>query len=181
MSDQLIGDIETTWAQNRNYALARGFRDLTHQAAAWSLFLRYQAQAERQYRRALEEFERLQSLRASLPNEPITVPQPEPEQPLTASSTEQTNPPTGSVRQHGFPASLIASDAEPVGGTDQGQAEQLGVPLDALQQLGVGHFQIPEAGVQVSGALRVDELAQAEPVDEPLDLAGRHGLLIQID
>ena len=70
MAEALIGDIETTRAQNRNYALARGFQDLTHQAAAWSLFLRYQAQAERQYRRALEEFERLKSLRASLPNEP---------------------------------------------------------------------------------------------------------------
>jgi hypothetical protein len=89
MSDLLIGDIETTRAQNRNYALARGFQDLTREASAWALFLRYQAQAERQYRRALEEFERLKSLRGELPNEPISGPQPEPD---TAGSDAQNEP-----------------------------------------------------------------------------------------
>src|SRR5580698_6613312 len=47
----------------------------------WSIFLRYQAQAERQYRRALEEFERLKSLPNVLPNEPICTPEPQQKSP----------------------------------------------------------------------------------------------------
>jgi hypothetical protein len=39
----------------------------------WRVFLRYQAQAERNYRSALEEFERLKALRDELPNEPTTT------------------------------------------------------------------------------------------------------------
>jgi hypothetical protein len=45
-------------------------------SATWSLFLRYQTLAERQYRRAIEEFERLKALRSELPNEPIFDAQP---------------------------------------------------------------------------------------------------------
>ena len=37
----------------------------------FALFLRYQTLAERQYRRAVEEFDRLKSLRGELPNEAI--------------------------------------------------------------------------------------------------------------
>ena len=40
------------------------------QSNAFTLYLRYSAQAERQYRRAIEEFERLKALRPELPNEP---------------------------------------------------------------------------------------------------------------
>jgi hypothetical protein len=62
-----------------------------------SLFLRYQAQAERHYCRAVEEFNRLKALRAELPNEPILEVQPEesettcapPDKPV---STPQPNP-----------------------------------------------------------------------------------------
>ncbi len=68
MSRDLSLDIEITRAQNRNYALAEGFHRMAQQPNnTWSLFLRYQAQAERQYRRALEEFSRLKALRAEFP------------------------------------------------------------------------------------------------------------------
>ncbi len=84
MSKELAGDgdIEITRTQNRNYCLADGFLRQVRQSNGWSLFLRYQAQAERQYRRALEEFDRLKALRPLLPNqampdEPISDPQPE--------------------------------------------------------------------------------------------------------
>src|SRR5437773_4314005 len=87
MSQELAGDgdIEITRAQNRNYALGEGFHRLARQSNGWSLFLRYQAQAERLYRRAVEEFERLKALRPvlpkaprpDLPNEPILEVQPE--------------------------------------------------------------------------------------------------------
>ncbi len=79
MNQQLAGDgdIEIARAQNRNFLLAEGFHRLTRESNSWSLFLRYQAQAERLYRRALEEFERLKALRGELPNEPISDPEPE--------------------------------------------------------------------------------------------------------
>ena len=64
-------DFEITKAQNRNFIMADGFHRVAKTANTWSLFLRYQAQAERLYRRALEEFERLKALRPELPNEPI--------------------------------------------------------------------------------------------------------------
>jgi hypothetical protein len=81
MSKQLAGEgsAEVTRSQNRNYCLADGFVRLARQSNGWSVFLRYQAQAERQYRRALEEFDRLKALRSVLPNEPNSPLQPEPE------------------------------------------------------------------------------------------------------
>ncbi len=63
------GDITVTQAQNRNYLLGEGFDRIAQKSNSWSLCLRYQAQAERQYRRAVEEFERLKKLRPELPNE----------------------------------------------------------------------------------------------------------------
>jgi hypothetical protein len=85
MDPDLCGDIPTTREQNRNYALGEGFHRMVKTSDAWKLFLRYQAQAERQYRRAIEEFERLKALRHELPNEPISVPQPEPEEVIPPS------------------------------------------------------------------------------------------------
>jgi hypothetical protein len=72
------GDIEITRAQNRNYLLGEGFHRMVKHSNSWSLAIRYQAQAERHYRRAVEEFERLKALRQEFPNEPIFDPQPEP-------------------------------------------------------------------------------------------------------
>jgi hypothetical protein len=98
------GDIEITRAQNRNYALAEGFHRMARQGNSWSLFLRYQAQAERHYRRAVEEFDRPKALRVELPNEAILEVQPEesetacapPDEPI---STPQPNPEPPGVGQ----------------------------------------------------------------------------------
>jgi hypothetical protein len=65
------GDIEITRAQNRNFCMADGFAHQAHKSHIWTLFLRYQSQAERQYRRALEEFNRLKALRSELPTQEI--------------------------------------------------------------------------------------------------------------
>ena len=78
------GDIEITRAQNRNHLLGEGFHRMVQQSNSWSLAMRYQAQAERHYRRAVEEFERLKALRQELPNEAVLDPQPEPNEPLTS-------------------------------------------------------------------------------------------------
>jgi hypothetical protein len=113
MSKELAGDgsIEITRAQNRNYCLADGFLRLVRQSNGWSIFLRYQAQAERQYRRALEDFDRLKALRhdlpnEELPNEPISGIQTQHE-PATYSSPE-TNPPP----QQNIPSAPFAGDPE---------------------------------------------------------------------
>jgi hypothetical protein len=90
MSPELAGDgdIEITRAQNRNLALAEGFQHVARQSNSWSLFLRYQAQAERHYRRAIEEFDRLKSQRAAMPNEPISALQTEENETPGPSSNE---------------------------------------------------------------------------------------------
>ncbi len=46
-------DHPVTPARNRNFLLAEGFHRTSRQSNSWSLFLRYQAQAERLFRRAL--------------------------------------------------------------------------------------------------------------------------------
>jgi hypothetical protein len=86
----LTRDIEITKAQNRAYALAEGLQHQARRSNGFSLFLRYQAQTERLYRRAIEEFERLRALRAELPNEPILEPEPQETTPIPPL---QTNPP----------------------------------------------------------------------------------------
>ena len=63
LAPSVVGDIEVTRAQNRNFAIGEGFHRMTQKSNAWALFLRYQAQAERNYRRALEDLDRLLRLR----------------------------------------------------------------------------------------------------------------------
>ena len=89
------GDIEITRAQNLNHALGEGFHRLVKHSNSWSLAIRYQAQAERHYRRAVEEFERLKALRQELPGEPNYDPQPEPKEPLKPLAPEPISTPVG--------------------------------------------------------------------------------------
>src|ERR1035437_4676861 len=93
IGDALVnGDHEITMAQNRNYLFAEGFHRINkYSPSSFTLFLRYQAQSERMYRRAVEEFERLKRLRRELPNEPILEAQPEANE--TTCPPGQTNPP----------------------------------------------------------------------------------------
>ena len=74
ISPNLVNDDnEITKAQNRNYLFAEGFHRLNKYSNSFTLFLRYQAQSERLYRRAIEEFDRLKALRPELLNEPILL------------------------------------------------------------------------------------------------------------
>ena len=68
MSPELAGDgdIEITRFQNRNFVLSEGFHRSTQKPHTWALFLRYQAQAERLHRRAVQELDRLRALRPEL-------------------------------------------------------------------------------------------------------------------
>lgn len=104
-------DHQIVKAQNRNFLLAEGFHRLNKSSPTWSLFLRYQAQSERMYRRAIEEFERLKALRAELPNEPIVPVQPEPKE--TTCTPSQTNPITpGSPAAPPHPPEHYGPDGE---------------------------------------------------------------------
>src|SRR5580693_937098 len=115
MSKELAGDgdIEITRAQNRNYCLADGFQHQARKSNVWPLFLRYQAQAERQYRRALQEFDRLKALRHELPNEPILHLQPE-EKPDLYTTPDMHPEPLEDLPSNPAAASpVIASDNRP--------------------------------------------------------------------
>src|ERR1035437_7684745 len=95
--DLAAGDLEITRAQNRNYPLGEGFHRMTCKSSSWSLFLRYQAQAERHGApsgpRAVEEFERLKALREELPNEAIFEPNPNKLKPLVPLPKRTRFPP----------------------------------------------------------------------------------------
>jgi hypothetical protein len=80
LEPDIIGcDIEITRQQNRNFCTAEGFRRLAKESNLMNLALRYRIQAERDYRRALEEFQRLERLRSKLPNEPNLLTDPDAE------------------------------------------------------------------------------------------------------
>ncbi|MGO9965950.1 MAG: hypothetical protein ACLPY2_01660, partial [Bryobacteraceae bacterium] len=65
-----------TRAQNRNYGLGEGFHRFIQRADTWPLFLRYQAQAERNYRRGIEDLQRLMSMRDQLAVPQVVCEQP---------------------------------------------------------------------------------------------------------
>jgi hypothetical protein len=92
----LTRDAAVTTAQNRAYVLAEGFIALSKSSNIFQLFFRYQAQSERLYRRAVDEFERLRKLRPELPeeivSEPIFAPQPQETTAPPAASTNPTDP-----------------------------------------------------------------------------------------
>ena len=67
---------ESPRGRSGNHSLGEGFERMAMQSNAFTLFLRYQAQAERNYRRAMEEFEYLKAQRDVLPNQPILEAQP---------------------------------------------------------------------------------------------------------
>jgi hypothetical protein len=70
LCDDVIRNAQIAVSQNRSFLLATGFQHAAGPKNAFRLFLRYQAQTERLYRRAVEDFERLKALRSELPNEP---------------------------------------------------------------------------------------------------------------
>ena len=85
-------DNEITKPQNRNYLFAEGFHRLAKESNAISLVMRYQAQAERMYRRAIEEFTRLKALRGEFPNEPTMHTQPEANETVKPPEANPGNP-----------------------------------------------------------------------------------------
>ena len=104
---ELTNRIEIALEQHRAYWLAFGFNRFTRQSNIAATFLRFQAQAERLHRRAVEDFHRLLKLRDQLPPEkyeepnepkiePIPTPQPEENTapPVSDPPISQANEPT---------------------------------------------------------------------------------------
>ena len=108
MSAEMAGGVDIAVQQNRNYCLSEGLNRMARQSNTFSLFLRYQAQAERQYRRALEDFERLraQTTPADQPpaQEKKAHPSPNPHPALPAP---QSSKPTHSVALNPAPSGNI--------------------------------------------------------------------------
>ena len=96
---EMAEGIEITRQINRNFILADGFQLLARQGNSIPLFLRYQVQAERLYRRAVEEFERLKRLRPELQFEanpddgppPAESPKPQSDEPLPVLDQSRSN------------------------------------------------------------------------------------------
>ena len=112
MNAQFVGDgdIQITHAQNRNLAFAEGFQRMVSRSDVWTVFLRYQAQAERNYRRAVEEYERVRKLRGHLSDEPDAPP---PKPPHAAPPLPGPRPPAPGPASQASPAPDSVSEAGP--------------------------------------------------------------------
>jgi len=65
-TEELTGDADVTRQQHLNFRLAEGLHRMSQDSNAWTQLLRYQAQAQRKYRFAVEEFKRLLEQRTEL-------------------------------------------------------------------------------------------------------------------
>ena len=72
------------------------------------------------------------------------------------------------------------SDAQAIGATNQGQAEQFRVALDASQHFRIGKLIVFQPGVNVCLAFAVEQSGQTEALDESPDFAGCKRFLLQI-
>jgi hypothetical protein len=120
---ELTNGIDIPLDQHRAYWLAFGFNRYTGQSNIAATILRFQAQAERLHRRAVEDFHRLLKLRDVLPpekyqepNEPNTEPvaAPQPTENTTAPAAAQPDPtPPNEPKAEPSPASVTAPPQEP--------------------------------------------------------------------
>ena len=131
--DMIGGDIEITRQQNRNFCMAEGFRRIAKESDLMNLALRYRIQAERDYRRALEEFQRLERLRPKLPNEPDLLTNRDPEGDIAAAWELSPWIPK--------PAAPTQPKAEPKAGP---QPQPAAAPTAPLADVSLRKFRQPE-------------------------------------
>jgi len=89
---EMVEDIDVLREQNRNFILWEGFTRLMRQSQDVLVFLRIQAQTERLYRRAAEDFERIRKLRKELPNQPNFQAEPQETKPVEPPQTNHPSP-----------------------------------------------------------------------------------------
>jgi hypothetical protein len=144
MNEKLAGDgdIEITRSQNRNFALGEGFRMMMKESEVWSILMRYQTNAERQYRRAVEDWERIKRLRPQMPNHPDIGTAPEviddiapikeinpdarPEPELCAPEPAAPAVETPNASQDGTPLAPAAKKQKPVSRVHSSSAPETG-------------------------------------------------------
>jgi len=80
---------------------------------------------------------------------------------------------------HCLPRFFVPADAQPIASADQGQAQQLRLPFDAGQNVGIRQAEILETGIDIRFPFCVQEGDQTEAVGEPADLGGGHRPLVQ--
>jgi hypothetical protein len=97
MNLEMVEDIDVLREQNRNFILWEGLSRLLRQSQDVLVFLRIQAQTERLYRRAAEDFERIRKLRKELPNQPDFRPEPEETKPVEPPKTNPPDPPAAAL------------------------------------------------------------------------------------
>jgi hypothetical protein len=137
---ELANGIDIPLEQHRAYWLAFGFNSFTRQSNIAATFLRFQAQADRLHRRAVEDFHRLLKLRGQLPPEkyqdPIE-PQIEPKiepipapQPAENTAAPVAGPPIPQPANEPalYPPPTPAHDAEPRPALDPALEETAGRP-----------------------------------------------------
>jgi hypothetical protein len=73
------------------------------------------------------------------------------------------------------------TDADAFARADERKPQQFRVALDTCQQFGIGELEVLQPRIDIGCPIRVQKRMQTEPIDKPLDLGGRHGLLLQID
>jgi len=107
--------VEGAASADPNVALAAGFQQATRKPHTWALFLRYQAQAERQYRRAIEELNRLRTQRAEFEEEELEAEMDSPNEanfPLQSQSN-QSDPHSEPNRKYAGVGHALACPATP--------------------------------------------------------------------
>ncbi len=62
-----------------------------------------------------------------------------------------------------------------------GSLSSFGSPSMRSSSSDLRHLQVLQAGIDIGGAVAVQQLVQAKPLHESSDLARRHGLFLQID
>jgi hypothetical protein len=116
-----LGGADIALEQHRAYWLAFGFKRYTQQSNVAAAFLRFQAQAERLHRRAVEDFHRLFKLRGQLPPEkyeenepnPDPIPDLQPDENSTGPNSAPAAQPPNEPNPEPSSAPASAPDPEP--------------------------------------------------------------------
>jgi hypothetical protein len=110
---EMVENIDVLREQNRNFILWEGLSRLLRQSQDVLVFLRIQAQTERLYRRAAEDFERIRKLRKELPNQPNFQTEPEETKPVEESKTNPPEPPAAPENHPQTPPAPVAPVRKP--------------------------------------------------------------------
>jgi len=129
MSPVLTADIRITRDQNRNYASPTVLDRMVKQGNSFALLMRYKAQAERHYRRAVEDFNRLKPCATNYQTKPFRTSNPKKTSRITchranpfsvSNRTRSLRPPNPTPENPDQEIKPAAKQSRPVGSALQG-------------------------------------------------------------